>query len=78
MKHEKSYSELTKSCAMNKKKRENYMQNLMIDMIITEALLKRKQQKLVTEIDHALDQKNKAQFMKLTCELNQVNQAFGN
>ena len=43
---ENSYTELMKSNAMNKKKKD-YVQNLYIEMLLTEALLKSRKRKII-------------------------------
>ncbi|WP_163101666.1 IDEAL domain-containing protein [Peribacillus alkalitolerans] len=79
MNNDKSYSEQMKSAVMNKKQqKEAYIQNLLIEMVIHESILKYKKEMLLKEIDEALDQKNQDRFLKFSSELNQVLKQFGN
>ncbi|RFU67571.1 IDEAL domain-containing protein [Bacillus sp. V59.32b] len=77
MKNEKSYSELVKSYAMNKSKKDVYLKELLIDMIIHESVLTYKKTQLGRQIDEALDAKDKKQFDLLSNEWNEVNKMFG-
>ncbi|CAH0344425.1 IDEAL domain-containing protein [Bacillus sp. CECT 9360] len=77
MKNEKSYSELVKSYAMNKSKKDVYLKELLIDMIIHESVLTYKKTQLGRQIDEALDAKDKKQFVLLSNEWNEVNKMFG-
>ena len=58
---ENSYTELMKSSAMNKGKK-NYIQDLYIEMLLSEVLLKAEQEKLIVQINQALDTRNKEAF----------------
>lgn len=77
MKNEKSYSELVKSYAMNKSKKDVYLKELLIDMVIHESILTYKKTQLGRQIDEALDAKDKQQFDLLSHEWNEVNKMFG-
>jgi uncharacterized protein YpiB (UPF0302 family) len=75
---EKSYTELMKSGAMNRKKaKEAYVLNLYIDMVLSEALLKSEKEKLATRIDQAIDQHDKKTFLRLAGQYKELNKRFG-
>lgn len=76
MKNENPHSGTLQSKAGNKKS-SGTLQESFIDMIIHESLLKNRKEKLLTEIDDALDKKDQSLFMKLSSEMNQLNQQFG-
>ncbi|WP_108670117.1 IDEAL domain-containing protein [Peribacillus acanthi] len=79
MNNDKSYSEQMKSAVMNKKQqKEAYIQNLIIDMVIHESILRYKKERLLKKIDETLDQKDHTTFLKLSSELNGVIKQFGN
>lgn len=75
---ERSYAELKKSSS---KKRQNlkdsFVLDLYIDMILLESLLELKKEKLSKQIDQAIDEKNKEQFMRLSKEMIELNKQFG-
>lgn len=77
MKNEKSYSELVKAHASNKSKTTSTIQELIIEMIIHEAILINKRKKLEQQIDHALDTQNKSLFLQLSNEMKQLMKRFG-
>lgn len=77
MNNGKSYSELAKSYAMNKKKKDAYLKELLIDMIIHESILTYKKTNLQKRIDEALDTKNRKLFDHLSTEWNEINKMFG-
>jgi uncharacterized protein YpiB (UPF0302 family) len=77
MNNEKSYSELVKSYAMNKNKKDVYLRELLIDMIIHESNLTYKKTQLQQRIDKALDMKDQQLFIQLSNEWNEVNKMFG-
>lgn len=75
---EKSYSELMKSGAMNRKKaKESYVLELYIEMILSEALLKAEKEKLSARIDKAIDLRDKKEFIRLSNEYNTLTKKFG-
>lgn len=78
MKNEKSYSESVKSLSMSEMKNDAVVQEMLIDMIIQEAVLTTKKNILVKKIDEALDMKNKPLFLKLSSEMNVLLKQFGN
>ncbi|MBL3643470.1 IDEAL domain-containing protein [Peribacillus frigoritolerans] len=78
MKNEKSYSESVKSLSMSEMKNDAVVQEMLIDMIIQEAVLTTKKNILVKQIDEALDMKNKPLFLKLSSEMNVLLKQFGN
>ncbi|MBA4535702.1 IDEAL domain-containing protein [Bacillus aquiflavi] len=78
MKNEKSYAELMKSCAMNRQNEEaNFMLDLYVDMILSEAMLKAEKTKLLKQIDLALDHRDKVAFNSLCKQLKELNVRFG-
>ena len=73
-----SYTELTKSNAMNKKKlKEGYMLDLYIDMFLAEILLKAEKEKLINKIDKAIDERNQKSFMELSNQYKELSKRFG-
>ncbi|WP_411739649.1 IDEAL domain-containing protein [Peribacillus sp. S4] len=78
MKNEKSYSESVKSLSMSEMKNDAVVQEMLIDMIIQEAVLSTKKNLLAKQIDDALDMKNKPLFLKLSSEMNVLLKQFGN
>ena len=73
-----SYTELTKSNAMNKKKlKEGYMLDLYIDMFLAEILLKAEKEKLINKIDAAIDERNQKSFMELSNQYKELSKRFG-
>ncbi|MCR8867581.1 hypothetical protein CN563_05530 [Bacillus sp. AFS026049] len=78
MKNEKSYSESVKSLSMSEMKNDAVVQEMLIDMIIQEAVLTTKKNLLAKQIDVALDMKNKPLFLKLSSEMNVLLKQFGN
>jgi uncharacterized protein YpiB (UPF0302 family) len=73
-----SYTELTKSNAMNKKKlKEGYMLDLYIDMFLAEILLKSEKEKLINKIDAAIDERNQKDFMELSNQYKELSKRFG-
>lgn len=57
---EKSYAELMKASAMKRKrKKEAFVLDLYVDMVISDAILNRKLQAVKVKLDKALDCKNK-------------------
>lgn len=78
LKNEKSYSESVKSLSMSEMKNDAVVQEMLIDMIIQEAVLTTKKNLLSKQIDDALDMKNKPLFLKLSSEMNVLLKQFGN
>ncbi|MFB5282625.1 IDEAL domain-containing protein [Peribacillus sp. Hz7] len=78
MKNDKSYSELVKAHSTKKAKKNETMQEILIEMIIRESILKRKRNKLAQQIDNALDNKDKPLFLQLSAEMKQLMKLFGN
>ncbi|MDQ0268809.1 IDEAL domain-containing protein [Cytobacillus purgationiresistens] len=75
---EKSYAELMKASAMKRKKqKEAFVLDLYIDMLLSEAILKRKKATIQHKIDEALDQRNKADFIYLAKEYIEIHKQFG-
>jgi uncharacterized protein YpiB (UPF0302 family) len=63
--------------AMKRQKKENYVQDLYIEMLLSEIQLTLEKEKLLTNIDSAIDRKDKKSFYKLSKELNELNKRFG-
>ena len=77
MKNEKLPSELVKSYLANKKNQDASLQETFIEMIIHESILINKRTQLKQQIDHALDERNKPLFLKLSSEMNELIKMFG-
>lgn len=78
MNHEHSNTEMMKSTGLQKHSgKETFMLELYIDMMLQEALLKNEKEKLLIEIDKALDQKNEELFQRYCNELREINKRFG-
>lgn len=76
--NEKSYTELMKKSAMKKKKRkESYVLELYIDMLLSEVLLKAEKKKLMEKIDKAIDEENKPAFIHLSKQYQELTKRFG-
>ncbi|MBU8877402.1 IDEAL domain-containing protein [Bacillus sp. FJAT-29790] len=76
--NEKSYTELMKASAMKRKKlKESYVLDLYIDMMLSEVLLKNEKEKLMKEIDDAIDEGNKPVFISLTNRYKELTKRFG-
>ncbi|NRG47185.1 IDEAL domain-containing protein [Bacillus sp. CRN 9] len=76
---EKSYAELMKASAMKRKReKEAFVLDLYIDMVLSEAILKRKKETIQVKLDEALDQQNEADFIYLSNEYNELHKQFGN
>ncbi|OOR31998.1 hypothetical protein BW895_30510, partial [Bacillus cereus] len=60
-----------------KKKKDAYLKELIIDMIIHESILTYKKKMLQQRIDEALDTKNRKLFDLLSNEWNEINKMFG-
>lgn len=75
---EKSYTELMKLAAMNRNKmKENFIQDLYIDMLLREIQLTIEKEKLLRKIDSSLDLKDEKSFRLLTVQLREVNKRIG-
>jgi len=75
--NDKSYTELMKIGAMKRQRKENYIQDLYIDMLLSEIQLKFEKEKLVRRIDAAIDHRDKKTFYELASELRELNKRFG-
>ncbi|MBB6443489.1 IDEAL domain-containing protein [Bacillus benzoevorans] len=73
---ENSYTELMKSGAMNRGKK-NYVQDLYIEMLLSEILLKAEKEKLFVQINQALDERDEEAFMKLSSQYRELCKRFG-
>jgi uncharacterized protein YpiB (UPF0302 family) len=74
---EKPYTELMKSNAMKKKLKEGYMLDLYIDMFLSEVVLKAEKEKLLAQIDQAIDERNQESFNVLSQQYKELNKRFG-
>jgi uncharacterized protein YpiB (UPF0302 family) len=71
LKNDNSYAELTKAYAMANKQ-EKFIQSVYIDLLIQEALLNDKKEKLKNEIDQAIDNNDKETFLNLSQQLIEI------
>lgn len=55
------------------KSKENVIDSLMAEMVLDQALLKFRKEKIQQKIDQSLLEKNKSEFLRLTEELKKVN-----
>lgn len=76
--NEKSYTELMKKSAMKKKKRkETYVLDLYIDILLNEILMNIEKEKLIKKIDVAIDEGNEPVFIDLSKQYKQLIERFG-
>ncbi|WP_160724637.1 IDEAL domain-containing protein [Bacillus sp. USDA818B3_A] len=76
--NDKSYSELMKIGAMKRARmKENFVQDLYIDMLLSEIQLNVEKEKLLRKIDNAIDSGDKKSFQHLSHELIKINRRFG-
>lgn len=76
--NEKSYTELMKIGAMKRNKlKENFVQDLYIEMLLSEVQLTIEKEKLLKEIDNAIDHRDKKTFFLLSRKLEEINKRFG-
>ncbi len=75
--NEKSYTELMKIGAMKRQKKENYVQDLYIEMLLAEVQLNIEKEKLLKKIDCAIDHRDKKAFFLLSGQLRELNKRFG-
>ncbi|WP_066068410.1 IDEAL domain-containing protein [Neobacillus soli] len=76
--NEKSYTELMKLGAMKRnQKKENFVQDLYIEMLLSEIQLTVEKEKLLRKIDLAIDGRDKKEFLLLSGRLKDVNKRFG-
>jgi uncharacterized protein YpiB (UPF0302 family) len=54
------------------KSKENVIDSLMAEMVLDQALLKFRKEKIQQKIDQSLLEKNKSEFLRLTEELKKV------
>jgi len=77
--NEKSYTELTKLSAMKKQKaQETYVKELYIDMLLVEIQWNLEKANLMTQIDYAIDERNEAEFIRLSKQYTQLCKRFDN
>lgn len=75
---EKSYTELMKIAAMKRNRmKENFIQDLYIDMLLSEIQLTVEKEKLMRKIDLAIDRRDKKSFLHLSNQLKEINKKFG-
>ncbi|WP_409304595.1 IDEAL domain-containing protein [Peribacillus sp. SCS-155] len=77
MKNDKSQSELVKSYATDKNKKEACLKELLIDMIIHESILSYRKSIIKQEINDALDRRDKDRFFQLSEEFLIVERMLG-
>ena len=76
--NDKSYSELMKIGAMKRTRmKENFVQDLYIEMLLSEIQLNVEKEKLLRKIDNAIDTRDKKTFQLLSNELININKRFG-
>ncbi|MDQ1147161.1 uncharacterized protein YpiB (UPF0302 family) [Bacillus sp. SORGH_AS 510] len=75
---EKSYTDLMKLGAMKRSKmKEGFVQDLYIDMLLSEIQLTMEKEKLLRKIDGAIDRRDRRSFLLLTGQLKEINKRFG-
>ena len=78
MNHESSYTETTKNTSMKKQSgTETFMLDLYVNMMLQEALLKNEKEKILLQIDHSLDQKDRKSFLRYSKQLQEITKKFG-
>ncbi|MEH7108317.1 IDEAL domain-containing protein [Bacillus sp. JJ1764] len=76
--NEKPNTELMKIGAMKRNKmKENFVQDLYIEMLLSEIQLTVEKEKLLKKIDSAIDHRDRMTFFRLTGELREINKRFG-
>ena len=76
--NEKSYTELMKIGAMKRnQQKENYVQDLYIEMLLSEIQLNIEKEKLLEKIDWAIDHQDKKTFYQLSHQLTALYKRFG-
>ncbi|MEH7414324.1 IDEAL domain-containing protein [Neobacillus drentensis] len=76
--NDKSYQELMKIGAMKRTRmKENFVQDLYIEMLLSEIQLNVEKEKLMRKIDKAIDTRDKQTFQLLSNELILINKRFG-
>ncbi len=76
--NEKSYTELMKLGTMKRSRmKENFVQDLYIDMLLSEIQLTVEKEKLLRKIDSAIDCRDKKSFLFLSRQLKEINKRFG-
>lgn len=76
--NEKSYTELMKLGAMKRNRlKENFVQDLYIDMLLSEIQLTVQKEKLLRKIDVAIDSRDENSFLLLSGQLKEINERFG-
>ena len=76
--NEKSYTELMKLGAMKRnRQKENFVQDLYIEMLLSEIQLTVEKEKLLQKIDLAIDCRDKQTFLHLSGQLKEINKRFG-
>ncbi|WP_042356526.1 IDEAL domain-containing protein [Bacillus rubiinfantis] len=75
---EKSYGEIMKIAATKRtSQNKHFIQDLYIEMLLSEIQLNLAKGKLLLEIDSAIDQRDKELFLDLTTHLKELNKRFG-
>jgi uncharacterized protein YpiB (UPF0302 family) len=75
---DKSYTELMKISAMNRNQaKENFVENLYVEMLLAEIQLTSEKEKLLKKIDWAIDHHDKSSFLLLSREYIEITKRFG-
>lgn len=78
MNYDKSYQKLVDMEAINKQiGAKDFVKELYVEMVLTEAALKRRYEIVYKEIDEALSNYDEEKFYILAKELNELNEKFG-
>ena len=56
---------------------ETFMLELYVNMMLQEALLKNEKEKILLQIDHSLDQKDRKSFLRYSKQLQEITKKFG-
>ncbi len=78
MNHENSQTDMMKSSTSHKpSEKETFMLDLYVNMMLQEALLKNEKEKILLQIDHSLDQKDRKSFLRYSKQLQEITKKFG-
>jgi uncharacterized protein YpiB (UPF0302 family) len=59
------------------RQKENFVQDLYIEMLLSEIQLSVEKEKLLQKIDLAIDSRDKRSFLHLSGQLKEINKRFG-
>ncbi len=68
---------MKKSAMKRKKRKETYVLDLYIDIMLSEILMNLEKEKLINKIDAAIDEGNKPVFIDLSMQYKQLMERFG-